>query len=131
MLNKWRDVNEMLRDSTLLKYDSIVLGWRLFGSDGKLFRFRKKVFGKFKRQVFGVLNQKKIILKGGLEDVVFNSVHYASFSNKKMVTQITVDYFATNEKIDYSQKDKNAYINHYMTKSFFEFYRQKIKRQKR
>ena len=134
------DIHEFLKDKTI---EQIRIRWRLFGDDELIERdmkkpvmetFTRQVTQAYKRNLKGqcrLPHQGKAIVKGGLENVVIQSPHFASYGTRGVVlpselpsgkpcwsmVTITEDY--TDEKV---------YLNHYMTKSLKEFLDQKMNR---
>ena len=117
--------------------------WRLFGDDDLIERdMSKGVMETFKKEITSSLNwglnkkstlenQGKSIVRGNLNGIYFNSVHYATNqrtntilpsvlpSGRKCISGVCIKEDYSNEKV---------FFNHYMTKSLSEFINQKIGR---
>lgn len=126
-----------------LKAPQIRIKWRLFGDDDTIKRdMNIKVKDFFKKEVKSSLNrnlidkgdleiQGKFILKGGLKDTWFYSVHYCkSRVTRKVYPSLLPSGKPCNSGVrireDYSQE--TIYLNHYMTKTLDEFINQKLNR---
>ena len=75
--------------------------------------------------------QGKAIVRGGLENVVISSPHFASFKRRDNVIPSVLPsgkpcYSKVAIVEDYSKE--SVFLNHYMTKSLSEFVDQKLKR---
>lgn len=117
--------------------------WKLFGDDNKIERdMSKGVMESFKKEITSPLskdltttcklhNQGKSIVKGRLNDIYFDSVHFAT-NRKKMTILPSVlpsgkkCFSGVEIKEDYS--NESVFLNHYMTKSLSEFVKQKMNR---
>ena len=117
--------------------------WKLFGDDNLIERdMTKGVMETFKIEITKPLskdllsvcklhNQGKAIVKGHLNRIYFNSVHFASLKKyNSMLPSVlpngNVCHSGVELHEDYS--GINVFLNHYMTKSLSEFIAQKINR---
>lgn len=117
--------------------------WRLFGDDGCIKRDMKiPVHDFFKKEITSSLNrnlidkgdleiQGKFIVRGGLPNYYFGSVHYVSYATKKEPLKSVLPSgkpckSGVRIREDYSQE--TIYLNHYMTKTLEEFVDQKLNR---
>jgi hypothetical protein len=127
-----------------LKYaKQIRVKWKLFGDDDLITRnMNKPLYEVFKREVKSTLsrglngvgsleNQGKAFVRGGLNNVVIKSPHFASFKTRENVIPSVLpsgkpcwSKIVINE--NYSKE--NVYLYHYMTKSLSEFINQKLNR---
>lgn len=134
------NINEWLSN---LNSPQIRIKWRLFGDDDTIKRDTKiGVKDFFKNEVTHSLNrnlvdkgdleiQGKFIVKGGIKDIWFYSVHYAkSIVTKKILPSVLPSGKVCNSGVriyeDYSKE--KIYLNHYMTKTLDEFINQKLNR---
>ena len=121
----------------------IRIKWKLFGDDDLITRdMSLPVFKAFTHEIKQSLNrnlidkgnlekQGKMVVRGGLGNVLIASPHFASFgkrdnvipsilpSGKKCVSKVAI-------REDYS--NENIFVYHYMTKSLDEFINQKLNR---
>ena len=125
-----------------LNAPQIRVKWRLFGDDNIIKRdvtipvkdfFTKEVTHSLNRNLIdkGDLEiQGKFILKGGLKNIEFYSVHYARLLNKQKLESVLPSgkhcESGVRIKEDYSQE--TIFLNHYMTKTLDEFINQKLNR---
>ena len=117
--------------------------WKLIGDDGLIERdMSKPVYEVFKHSpkityernltFSGTLKEQgKAFVRGGLQNVVVTSPHFASFRERKFVIPSCLPSGRPCSsgiviKEDYSHED--IYLYHYMTKSLSEFVNQKFKR---
>lgn len=123
-------------------FEQIRVKWKLFGDDNLIERdMTKGVMETFNKEVTNSLmwnlkdkstleKQGKAIVKGHLNNIVFNSVHYANYVNRNMLFSCLPSGVKCNSGVsineDYSKEC--IYLNHYMTKSLSEFIKQKIGR---
>ena len=117
--------------------------WKLIGDDGLIERdMSKPVYEVFKHSPKSTLNrnlidkgnleiQGKAFVRGGLQDVIVSSPHFASVGNRHNIIPSCLPSgrtcnsgVAINE--DYSLE--TIYLYHYMTKSLSEFVNQKLTR---
>lgn len=121
----------------------IRIKWKLFGDDDLIERdMSKKVVDTFHNEVKHTLNrnlvdkgnlenQGKMIVRGGLSNVVIRSPHFASFKTRdNVIPSVLPSGKITFSKVvidgDYSKE--KVYLHHYMTKSLSEFIEQKLGR---
>jgi len=121
----------------------IRIKWRLFGDDDMVERdtsvpllkaFTKEVKSSLNRNLVDKGNlekQGKAFVKGGMNNIVVQSPHFASIGNRKNIVpsilpsgRVCRSLVVINE--DYSHEC--IYINHYMTKTISEFLAQKLNR---
>ncbi len=126
-----------------IKAPQVRIKWRLFGDDDIIKRDTRIGVKDFFKNVItesltndlkrknNLENQGKFIIKGGLTDIYFPSVHYA----KKITTDTTqLSCLPSGKpcesgveiKEDYS--GETIFLNHYMTKTLDEFINQKLNR---
>lgn len=137
------NIKEFLNKPYLRNAYQIRVKWKLFGDDNLIERdMNKSVMETFKKEITEPLtkdlksvcklhNQGKAFVRGNLQDIVFNSVHFATM---KRYNQIVPSVLPNGQecksgveiKEDYSKN--NIFLNHYMTKSLSEFVNQKIGR---
>ena len=124
------------------RYNQMRFIWKLYGDDNLITRdMAKPVYKVFKKVVNSSLarnlqnkgcleRQAKCIVRGHLNNVVFNSVHYASYKNGCLVESCLPNGKPTNSRVDIKEKfnDVSIFLNHYMTKSLSEFVNQKLNR---
>ena len=135
------NIKDFLSRSYLNAFRQIRIKWKLFGDDNLITRdmnkgvmesFTKEItkpLSKDLKSICNLQNQGKCIVKGNLNKVCFNSVHYADNgisllpsclpSGKKCNSGVEI-------KEDYSKE--SVFLNHYMTKSLSEFVAQKVNR---
>ena len=117
--------------------------WKLFGDNDLITRdMNKSVVETFTTPINSSLHrnlkqkgnleiQGKAIVRGGLENVVISSPHFASFKRRDNVIPSVLPsgkpcYSKVAIVEDYSKE--SVFLNHYMTKSLSEFVDQKLKR---
>lgn len=117
--------------------------WRLFGDDDMPTRdtsvplmkaFTKPITHSLHRNLNDKGNlerQGKMIVKGGLPNVIIKSPHFASFKTRENVIPSILPsgvqcYSKVSIKENYSKE--YIYMNHYMTKTIEEFINQKMNR---
>ena len=139
------DIKHFLSKKRFNNFEQIRIKWKLFGDDDLIERdMTKGVMKTFTKEAKITLtsnlqeecklyNQGKCIVKGHLNNVVFNSVHFASkmsFLNPILLRSCLPSgrqcLSLVEIKEDYSYE--HLFINHYMTKSLSEFVEQKLKR---
>lgn len=121
----------------------IRIRWKLFGDDDLITRdMSKPVYQVFKHEIKTSLNrnlidkgtleiQGKAIVRGGLENVVVSSPHFASIKRRdNVIPSILPSGKPCFSKVvireDYSRE--TIFFHHYMTKSLSEFIEQKLNR---
>ena len=117
--------------------------WRLFGDDELIERdMSKGVKETFVKPVMSSLNrnlidkgnlehQGKMLVRGGLDNVVIRSPHFASFRTRdNVIPSVLPSGKPCFSKVVIKEKyvKEFVYINHYMTKSLKEFIDQKLNR---
>lgn len=117
--------------------------WKLFGDDNLIERdMSKGVVDTFHIEIKKTLNrnlvdkgnleeQGKALVRGGLQNVVVRSPHFASFKTRDNVIPSILPsgrmcYSKVAIKEDYSKE--KVFLHHYMTKSLSEFIEQKLNR---
>lgn len=132
------NIKTLLNNKKYDNFEQIRIKWKLFGDDDIIERdISKPVMKSFKKVITDnpdLSDQGKMILRGKLKNITIKSCHYAvrfinnircnlkscfpsGMSCPNSTYQIVEDY--SNETI---------YLNHYMTKSLQEFYKQKLNR---
>ena len=116
--------------------EQVRIKWNLFGDDNIIERdVSKPVYGFFKKinTTSTLKNQAKSIIRSGVKDIQFNSVHYAhkKYKNDKVMLSscLPSGRICKSEisiKEDYSKE--KIFLNHYMTKTLSEFVNQKVNR---
>ena len=123
-------------------FEQIRVKWRLFGDDNLIERdMNKTVMETFKKEVTCSLrwdlkskstleNQGKAIVRGHLNNIIFNSVHFANYTNNNMLFSCLPSGVKCNSGVSINEDyfNEKVFINHYMTKSLSEFINQKIGR---
>ena len=126
------------------KYDQVRIKWKLFGDDNLITRdMSKPVYEVFKTRVKHSLHrnltqkgnlesQGKSIVRGGLDNIVITSPHFASYQTRDNVLKSCLP---SGKECRYSKVvihevyDKETiWLHHYMTKSLSEFIEQKLNR---
>ena len=123
--------------------EQIRIKWKLFGDDDLITRdMSKGVVDTFHKEITDTLNrnlidkgnlekQGKMIVKGGLNNVVIRSPHFASRESRDNILQSVLPsgkpcFSKVAIEEDYS--NECVFIHHYMTKSLSEFVNQKMNR---
>jgi len=138
-----KDLKEWLEQTQFSHINQIRVKWKLFGDSGLIKRdMSKSVVETFTQEVKNTLHrnlqqkgnlekQGKMIVRGGLNNVIIRSPHFASFvyrdnvipsvlpSGKKCFSKVSIEEDYSNEKV---------FLHHYMTKSLSEFIEQKFNR---
>ena len=137
------DIHSWLEQPQFYNAEQIRIKWKLFGDDNLVQRdmnksvvetFTKEVKTSLNRNLINIGNlerQGKMIVRGGLSNVVIRSPHFASYIVRdNVVPSVLPSGKITNSKVvieeDYSQE--NVFLHHYMTKSLSEFIGQKLNR---
>ena len=122
-------------------YEQIRIKWKLFGDSGYIERdMTKGVMETFTNEVTQPLskdlqsvcklhNQAKAIVKGHMNGIMFDSVHFAQKNNRLLYSCLPsgkICHSGVEIHEDYSKE--SVFLNHYMTKSLSEFVSQKINR---
>lgn len=117
--------------------------WKLFGDDDLITRdmklgvmdtFHKEVTSSLHRnlqQKGNLENQGKMLIRGGMENIVIRSPHFGSIGSRDNVIPSVlpsgkVSFSKVVIEEDYSKE--SVYLHHYMTKSLSEFIEQKLNR---
>ena len=116
--------------------EQVRVRWRLFGDDGIVERDPSlPVFGAFKeeRRIPGLSNQGKCIVRGRLQGLIFDSVHYLKRQGRtgKGPIKSCLPSGAPCKSelcIEEDCSGESIFLNHYMTKSLSEFVSQKMGR---
>ena len=115
-------------------YNQIRIKWRLFGDDDLVERdLSVPVYNAFKKELKynKLAKQGKAIIRGGLTNVFFNSVHYGACDEKEtiLVSCLPSGKKCTSKvEIEEDYTSEVVYLNHYMTKTISEFINQKYNR---
>lgn len=124
-------------------YDQVRIKWRLFGDDNKITRdMSKGVMESFKKEIqislstdlskpCGMKNQGKTIVRGHLQNVIFNSVHFATNNRFNIILSSALPSgkrCLSGVEIIEDYSNETIFLNHYMTKSLSEFINQKMNR---
>lgn len=137
------DFHSWLMQPQFQNAKQIRVKWKLFGDDNLVQRdLNKKVVDSFHIEVTKTLNrnlidkgnlekQGKMLVRGGLENVIIRSPHFASINTRdNIIPSILPSGKPSFSKVvieeDYS--NENVYLHHYMTKTLSEFVEQKLKR---
>lgn len=126
------------------EYNQIRIKWCLFGDDELITRdMNKPVYQVFKTRVKHSLHrnltqkgnlesQGKSIVRGGLNDIVITSPHFASYKSRDNVLKSCLpsgkDCRYSKVVIHEVYDKEKIWLNHYMTKSLSEFIEQKLNR---
>lgn len=137
------NIKDFLKQPQFSIVQQVRIKWKLFGDDDQIERdMNKPIMECFTHEVKGALNrdltkpcglenQGKCIVKGHLQEVSFNSVHFAI--NKRTNTILPsclpsgIRCFSGVE-IKEKYTNETVFLNHYMTKSLSEFIKQKMNR---
>lgn len=138
-----KDIHIFLSHPRFRLIKQIRIKWRLFGDDNLIERnMSKHVYEIFSHEVKKTLNrdlihqgnlesQGKMIVRGGLPNVVIRSPHFASFYKRDNVIPSILPSGRpcwSKVVIKENYRYENVFINHYMTKSLSEFVKQKLNR---
>ena len=119
------------------RYGQIRVRWRLFGDDDLIERdtsepiwcsFHKEIKHSLHRNLMQKGNleiQGKCIVKGGMDNVFFKSVHFISGCLECLPSGKEIH---SGVAIKESYENEDLYFNHYMTKTLSEFVEQKLGR---
>lgn len=117
--------------------------WKLFGDDNLIERdMNTKVVDSFKVEVKSSLHrnlelkgnlerQGKMLVRGGLDNVVIRSPHFASIGSRdNVIPSILPSGAICNSRVAINENYDNekVFLHHYMTKSLSEFINQKLNR---
>lgn len=138
-----KNIKTYLSQYHLRNAKQIRIKWRLFGDDNLITRdMSKPVYKVFKNVINVTLNrdlihkgnlesQGKMLVRGGLPNVVIRSPHFASFFKRDNVIPSILPsgrHCWSKVVINESYRYETIFINHYMTKSLSEFIAQKLNR---
>ena len=135
------NIKDFLSRHYFKNIEQIRVKWRLFGDDNLIERdMTKGVMETFKKEITKPLtkdlrttcnlhNQAKAFVKGHMNGIAFDSVHYANKQERMLRSCLSsgrecISGVELHE--DYSKE--TLFLNHYMTKSLSEFIAQKTKR---
>lgn len=140
-LNGISNIKRLLSLHIYNKFKQIRIKWLLFGDDDLIERdMNLPVYKAFKKPIYTSLHrnlqnkgnleyQGKCIVRGGLNNVVFTSVHYARYTNGKMLESCLPNGMVCYSKVVINERyNCGIYLHHYMTKSLSEFINQKLNR---
>ena len=129
VLNKWTNIQEFVSDPIFETCQAIRLNWHVYGDDDLIERdMNVPVYEAFTRKLnHGYNTHGKEIIRGGIENIWIESTHWAEV-NGKLLSQIMPDGLPTMGKVGGLRDCKEAWVNHYMTKSLSEFITQKLGR---
>ena len=123
--------------------EQIRIKWKLFGDDNLITRdMSKGVVDTFHHEITHTLNrnlvdkgnlekQGKMIVKGGLDNVVIRSPHFASRETRNNILQSVLPSGRpcfSKVAIEEDYTNENVFMHHYMTKTLSEFIEQKLNR---
>lgn len=136
------NIKDFLSNKRFNSYSQIRIKWKLFGDDNQIERdMNKPIMECFTKVITKSLtndlqrpntlqNQGKTIIRGHLKNVRFCSVHYASNTNRVILSSCLPSGIRCWSGVaiteDYSKE--TVFLNHYMTKSLSEFVNQKLSR---
>lgn len=122
-------------------FDQIRIKWKLFGDDDLIERdMTKGVVETFTQEITQPLtkdlqsvcklhNQGKSIVRGHINNITFDSVHFAQTNNCLLFSCLPNGRLCrSGVEIKEKYDNINVFLNHYMTKSLSEFVAQKINR---
>ena len=126
------------------QYNQIRIKWKLFGDDELITRdMTKPVYEIFKTRVKHSLHrnltqkgnlecQGKSIVRGGLDNIIITSPHFASYNTRDNVLKSCLpsgkDCRYSKVVIHEPYDKETIWLHHYMTKSLSEFIEQKLNR---
>ena len=137
------DIHQFLEQSRFNSVCQIRIKWKLFGDDNLIERdMSKPVYEIFSHEIKSSLMrdlkvkgnlelQGKMIVRGGIKNVVIRSPHFASIYHRdNILPSVLPSGRYCNSKVviyeDYSKE--NVFLHHYMTKTLSEFVEQKLNR---
>lgn len=140
-LNGVPNIKSLLSLHIYNKFNQIRVKWLLFGDDDLIERdMSKPVYKAIKKPIYSSLHrnlkekgnlewQGKCIVRGGLDNVVFTSVHYAKYTKGRMLESCLPNGMSCYSKIIITERyNCGIYLYHYMTKTLSEFINQKLNR---
>ena len=137
------NIKDFLSNPKYKNFDQVRIKWKLFGDDNQIERdMNKPIMECFTNVLTKSLTmdlkrpatlqrQGKTIIKGHLDNVVFNSVHFASYKNAQRIRTSCLPSGTkcfSGVAIDEDYSKETVFLNHYMTKSLSEFINQKMNR---
>lgn len=136
------NIKTFLSRNYFRNFEQIRIKWKLFGDDNLIERdMNKGVVDTFKKEITTSLKwnlkdkstlekQGKAIVKGHLNNIVFNSVHFADRYGKSMLFSCLPSGARCRSGVSINEDYSNetVFLNHYMTKSLSEFVNQKLNR---
>lgn len=128
--NQYPSIKEFLNDKLFYDTNVIRLKWKVFGDGDLITRdinipVYKGITKPSDNNIFN--SQAKCIVRGGLDNVIFESVHYPLI-NDVVPKQKLPNGKITYGKISINEKSNGICLNHYMTKTISEFIDQKLSR---
>lgn len=129
--NTFNNINDFLNQDKFKNIESIRLQWHTYGDDDVVERdLSIPVYKFFKNQLKEENINKwcKSIVRGHLNNIKFDSSHFAKKDNKLMKQCLSNGTITTCEKETNIIKDDVLWINHYVTKTLSEFLNQKLGR---
>lgn len=126
-----KNIKEFLSNPSFNNVEQIRIKWKLYGDDDMIERdISVPVYQAFKKQINNnkKSNQGKAIIRGHLNKIYFNSVHYGACDEHETILKSCLPsskecHSKVNIEEDYS--NEQVYLNHYMTKTLSEFVKQK------
>lgn len=137
------NIHSFLERPIFRNINQIRIKWKLFGDDNLIERdMSKHVYDVFKQEVKESLHrnlmqkgnlesQGKMIVRGGLLNVVIKSPHFASlFTRDNVIPSMLPSGRPCWSKVDIKENytKETVFLHHYMTKSLSEFVKQKLNR---
>lgn len=137
------DIHSFLEQQKFKSTCQIRIKWKLFGDDNLIERdMSKPVYDIFSHEIKSSLMrdlktkgnlelQGKMIVRGGIKNVVIRSPHFASLVNRNNVlpSVLPSGRFCNSKVVIYENySNESVYLHHYMTKSLSEFVEQKLNR---
>ena len=137
------NIHSFLSQKKFSRTNQIRIKWKLFGDDDLITRdMSKPVYEIFSHEIkeswvrsldkkCNLQNQGKAIVRGGLDNVVIESPHFASRGTRdnylsSVLPSGSMCFSKVTIKEDY--RGESVFLHHYMTKSLSEFIDQKLKR---
>ena len=138
-----KNIHYLLEQPIYRKALQIRIMWKLFGDDNLITRdMSLPVYSVFKNEVKSSLMrdlvtkgnleyQGKAMVRGGLQNVIIRSPHFASIKTRdNVIPSILPSGKPSWSKVVITEdyRRETIYLNHYMTKSLSEFVEQKLNR---
>lgn len=125
-LNKYKNIERYLSEQIPNNFYAIRLNWIVFGDNEKIYKETGNVMDRFTKPSRKVKKfEGKSIIRGNLNDLIFNSAHYAHFKkNKTPIKQCDNVGNLLSDENTFILKSLNTefcFIKHYQTKSLEEF----------